>query len=405
MVLVDLSPLKYRNFRFLYIGQLVSMLGSQMTMIAIPFQVYAITKSTFQTGLVSAIELICLVITALWGGVIADMLDRRKIIIFAEIAMMVLVIIMAVNAYIPPSSLELIYVLAGIISGLNGFHRPAFEAITPQLIPKSELSKVSSLVAFKYITASLVGPTIAGYLIATAGPMITYLIDGLSFAISLGCLLCIGGENFISSPLGVKQQSFLKDIAEGASYIYSRKDILASYLIDFFAMVFCMPQVLFPALSQYHGLNNWLGTLYMSIACGGFIATLISRWTYSVKRLGIAISLAALGWAFSILISGIVASFWGLLVGLFFAGICDSYSGIFRMTMWNESIAENYRGRIASFSMLSYTSGPLLGNTVMGFLGDQIGLHKALALGGTISILLIGSALLFLPAFFKYRSN
>lgn len=408
MFWVDLSPLKYRNFRLLYISQLISMLGSQMTMITVPFQIYAITKSTFQTGLVSAIELTCLVLTALWGGVLADMLDRRKIIISAEIAMMVLVLIMALNAYSASPSLDLIYVLAGIISGLNGFHRPAFEAITPQLIPKSELSKVSSLIAFKHISASLAGPAIAGYLVATTGPTITYLIDGLSFILSLICLLSINGENFKSIPLmdivNSKKSSFIRDIGEGARYIYKRKDILASYLVDFFAMVFCMPQVLFPALAQYYNLSNWLGTLYVSIACGGFIASSLSRWTCFVKRLGVAISLAALGWALSILVAGALASFWGLLVGLFFAGICDSYSGIFRMTMWNESIAENYRGRVASFSMLSYTSGPLLGNTVMGFLGDKIGLHQAFVLGGSVSILFIALAVFFLPAFIKYRS-
>lgn len=185
MVFVDLSPLKYPNFRRLFFAQLISMLGSQMTMVTIPFQVYALTKSTFQTGLVSAVELVCLIATALWGGAIADKVDRRKIIIVSEIAMMALVLIMAANTFFGSPSLWLIYGLAGLISGINGFHRPAFEALTPVLVPKNEIAKVSSLLSFKFVAASLIGPTIAGFLVTSVGPFLTYVIDACSFLISL----------------------------------------------------------------------------------------------------------------------------------------------------------------------------------------------------------------------------
>jgi hypothetical protein len=140
----------------------------------------------------------------------------------------------------------------------------------------------------------------------------------------------------------------LGDIADGARYLYQRKDILGSYIVDFCAMVFCMPQVLFPAFAQSYGMTTWLGTLYASIAAGGLVATLASRWTHNAKRLGIAIACSASGWALSILLVGVIPFFWALPIGLFLAGACDGYSGIFRMTMWNESIADSYRGRIAS---------------------------------------------------------
>lgn len=404
MVFVDISPLKHPNFRRLYASQFISMLGSQMTMITVPFQIYALTKSNFQTGLVSAIELVCLVATALWGGALADKLDRRKIIMSAEISMMVLVLVMALNAYSSSPSLWLIYVLAGVLSGLNGFHRPAFEALTPQLIPKSELPKVSSLMGFKFVAASLAGPSIAGYLVATVGPVITYLIDAASFGVSLILLMGIAAASFKADTSEEGHQSILAQIKEGGRYIYSRKDILGSYLVDFFAMVFCMPHVLFPAFAAYYGLNTWLGTLYMSVAVGGLIATVVSRWTHRVKRLGVAISFAASGWAASIFLVGVIPSFWVIPIGLFLAGVFDGYSGIFRGTMWNESIPDHYRGRIASFAMLSYSSGPLLGNTFMGFFADILGLHEALALGGSISLAAIAVVSIFLPSFRNYRS-
>ncbi|MBS0636302.1 MAG: MFS transporter [Verrucomicrobia bacterium] len=405
MVFIDLGPIKRNvNFRRLYMSQLISMLGSQMTMITIPFQIYGITGSTFETGLVSAVELICLLSTALWGGVIADKYNRRRIIIITEVLMMVVVALMALNATLSTPSIWLIYILAGISSAISGFHRPAIEALTPQLVARDDLSKVSALISAKFVTASLIGPTIAGYLVATVGPASTYLIDAITFGLSLFFLLRITVQLHDESLQERARHSVLKEIKEGARYIYGRKDILASYLVDFFAMVFCMPQVLFPAFAQSYKMPEWLGTLYMSVALGGVVGTVISKWTASVKRLGMAIAFSAAGWAFSIFLVGFIPYFWMLFAGFFAAGLFDSYSGIFRLTMWNESISEQYRGRIASFSMLSYMSGPLLGNTLMGFLGDSVGLHQALALGGTVSLVTIGLVVLLVPPFRRYAS-
>ncbi len=405
MVFIDLKPLVTNpNFRRLYISQLISMLGSQMTMITVPFQIYGLTKSTFETGLVSAIELICLVATALWGGALADKFNRRRIIIVSELAMLAVILLMAINASAQSPSLWLIYILAGVSSALNGLHRPALEALTPQLVAQSDMSKVSSLISAKYVTATLVGPTAAGYLVATIGPSITYLIDASSFVISLIFLLRITVQ-LSESAKERQKHSLIKEVTAGARYIYTRKDVLASYLVDFFAMVFCMPQVLFPAFAQRYDITPLLGMLYMSVALGGVLATLISKWTSSIKRLGIAIAYSATGWAFSIFCVGFIPALSVLFIGFFVAGVFDTYSGIFRLTMWNESIPESYRGRIAGFSMLSYTSGPLLGNTLMGFLGDSVGLHQALALGGSVSLVAIGLVTFLLPEFRNYRSS
>lgn len=403
MVLVDISPLKSPDFRRLYLSQLVSMLGSQMTMVTVPFQVYALTGSTFQTGLVSAVELVCLLSTALFGGVIADKFNRRRIIITAELAMMAVVVILGLNATFSSPNLLLIYVLAGVTSALNGFHRPAFEALTPQLVPQGDMSKVSSLLSFKFVAATLIGPSLGGFLCGTVGPVATYFVDASSFVISILLLLRI--TVVFADAKGERiAHSLIKEIGDGARYIYGRKDVLASYLVDFCAMVFCMPHVLFPALAHSYGMTKWQGFLYMSVAVGGLAATLLSKWTSGVKRLGVAISYSAGAWALSILCVGVIPWFWMLFAGFFLAGVADTYSGIFRMTMWNESISETYRGRIAAFAMVSYTSGPLLGNTVMGFLGDALGLHAALALGGALSLAAITLTTLFLREFRDYKS-
>jgi MFS family permease len=401
-MLLDISPLKYRNFRFLFLSQLVSFLGSQMTLVTIPFQVYSLTHSSFETGIVSVIELICLLSTAFLGGALADRFDRRAIVMRSEIIILLLVLLLAFNALLPNLSLWLIYILAGLIAAVNGFHRPAFEALTPLTVPQNELPKISSLLSVKFLTASLLGPAMGGLLVASAGPTYTYLLNGFTFLVSLFFLKLITLANEPIQPL--ESTSILGEIAEGGRYIYGRKDILASYIVDFLAMVFCMPHVLFPAFAQYYGMNRWLGALYAAIALGGLIASLLSGWTSSIKRLGVAIFCAASGWALSILCAGLMASFAMLLIALFLAGICDGYSGIFRLTMWNESLPNELRGRVSSFSLLSYTSGPLLGNAVMGFLGDSLGLHRALSCGALISLISMIIVLLRLPSFWKYRS-
>ncbi len=405
MFFIDLSPLRHRDFRRLYVSQFISLFGSQMTMITVPFQVYAITGSTFQTGLVSAVELVCLVSSAMWGGALADRVDRRKIIIVAEILMALMVALLGVNASLAEPSLVLIYAVCGVVSALNGFHRPAFEALTPMLVPKSELAKVSSLSSVRYVIASLFGPSLAGFLVSSVGPKWTYFADTMTFVVSLGLLLRIAKAEIAGVPEAIATSSPVRQIVDGMRYLFARRDILGTYIVDWCAMAFCMPQVLFPAFAKHYDADRWLGGLYASAALGSFVAAVFSRWTTRVKRLGVAISCAAFGWSVSILFVGGVAHLWAIPVGLFLAGAFDTYSGMFRLTMWNESIPDVYRGRLASLGMLSYTSGPLLGNTIMGLLGDAVGLHRALALGGAMSLAAVVVTSALLPTYWRYRSS
>jgi len=406
MAFINFSLLKQKDFCCLYLSQFISLFGSQMTMITIPFQVYNLTGSTFQTGLVSVIELLCLLSTVIWGGVLADKLDRRKIIINSEWSMIGLVGLLAVNALLPAPFLAAIYVMAGLLAAVSGFHRPAFEALTPLLVPKEKLSQVSPLLSFKYTIAAIAGPALAGILVAQIGPFCTYGCNILTFLVSLSLLLRISQRSFKEETTeGAKESSWLKEISGGVKYLYTRRDLLGSYMVDFCAMVFCMPQVLFPAFAQKYDHNEWLGALYMSVALGSMTAALVSGWTPKIQRHGVAISCAAFGWAFFICNVSWFPYFWAIPVCLFCAGICDCYSGIFRSTMWNESIPDQYRGRLSSFNMLSYMSGPLLGNAVIGFLGDRLGLHEALAWGGATSICLVILTAWFLPDFWSYRSD
>lgn len=399
---MDLSPLKNADFRRLYLSQFISMLGTQMTMVTIPFQVYKITQSTLHTGLVSTIELVCLVATGLWGGVLADSVDRKRLLVAAECAMAIFVGVLAVNAALPTPSLVLIYSTAGILAALGGLHRPALEALTPLLVTEQDLPKVSVLASFKIIFASLVGPSLAGFLAASMGAALTYSIDLVSFVASLIFLIKI--KTVIpSESLTSKEGSVVKQILDAALYLRSRKDILGSYIVDFCAMVFCMPHVLFPALAIEYGQEKMMGVLYAAVGAGSMVLSLTSGWTTKVHRIGLWIALSAGGWSLSIALAGSFRVFGVLTLGLFLAGACDSLSGIFRMTMWNESIPSQYRGRLASFSMLSYTSGPLLGNAAMGFMASMFGLQQSLLIGGCIAFGTVVLSSIALPEFYGYQ--
>jgi MFS family permease len=405
---LNIRPLKNSEFRKLYLGQMISLIGTQMTIVTIPFQVYALTKSTAQTGLISLIEFVCLIATVFWGGALADNFDRRRLLIISEVILAALIATLVFNSLLPQGpSLIVIYIAAGLIAAFGGIHQPAYEALTPQLVKPEEMALISPLIMFKSIFAALIGPALAGLLLSSFGAVFTYTCDVSSFVLSLLLLFKIKLPSLSQKEKeeqDAQRPSVLKDILEALLFLKSRKDILGSYLVDFFAMVFCMPQVLFPAFAAHYHQERFLGMLYGAVALGSFMISLLSGWTAQVKRLGIGIACAATGWALSIGMAGTLRGFWFIPIALFLAGACDGLSAIFRMTLWNESIPLRMRGRIASFGMISYMSGPLLGNSIMGLLADRVGLHQSLALGSLVSFTLVILVSFIFPQFRSYRS-
>lgn len=385
-MLIDLSPLKSPNFRKLFLGQLISAFGSQMTAVIIPFQVYFLTNSVFWTGMVSGVEFFFLFISSLIGGVLADRFDKRQVLILAEALLCIVPVGLAFNASLENPSMVAIFLLAGFTSFLNGLHRPALEALTPRLVKAEDLPKVSALSPTRHILTTILSPLIGGFLIVSIGATATYLLDAVSFLISLLFLLNIQYQGVHEGPPHrTTLKSFIHELIEGKRYLQSRPDILGSYANDFIAMVFCNPVALYPALATAFGRLDALGLLYALPSTGALLMTLFSRWTISVKHCGVCIVVAASAWAISMIGVGMSSTFGMVLAGLLLAGYFDMMSGVFRMTLWNETIPENIRGRMAGFEMLSYMSGPLLGNTLLGFVADIYGIQSTLAIGGLIA--------------------
>lgn len=385
---IDISPLKSPNYRKLFLGQLISAFGSQMTAIIIPFQVYFLTQSAFWTGMISAVEFIFLFVSSLIGGVLADRLDKRRLLILAEALLCVIPIGLAINAYLSTPSMAAIFLFAGLTSFINGLHRPALEALTPQLVNAEDLAKVSALAPTRHILTAILGPLVGSFLIVSIGPSLTFLLDALSFFISLLFLININYQivNKEAIMQATTLKSFFEELVQGKRYLQSRRDILGSYVNDFIAMVFCNPVALYPALAAAFDRVDALGMLYAAPSTGALLMTLLSRWTLNVRRCGIYVVIAASCWAVSMLWVGISPAFSWILFGLLAAGYFDMMSGVFRTTIWNETIPESVRGRMAGFEMMSYMSGPLLGNAILGFIADIYGIQVTLAIGACLAL-------------------
>lgn len=401
--LLDLSLLKKnRDFRFLYFGQFISFIGTMITFVALPYQIYHITQSTLMVGLLSLVQLFPLLITALVGGVLADRYNRRMLIIISELLLAACCFILAINSYVPNPSISIIFVVASVISAITGLHRPALDSITQQIVKPQDYKNVGALSSFKFSFCMIVGPAIAGLIIAQHGIVITYLIDLFTFIISIVNLYLM---HTIPKPIVKEHPSILSSLKEGITFAFSRQELIGSYFVDFTAMVFAMPNALLPAIAQSYGGAQTLGLLYSAPAVGSLIVSFVSGWTSKVTQDGKAIALAAALWGAAIIGFGLANSLWLSLFFLTLSGAFDAISGIFRVALWNSTIPIELRGRLAGIEMLSYLSGPRLGDARAGFVAAGFGITTALISGGILCIVGVGISCYALPKFWRYRSR
>jgi MFS family permease len=399
---IDLSPLaRHRDYRLLFIGQLVSALGSFLTYVALPVQIYVLTKSSAVVGLLGAAQLVPLAVTALWGGAVADAINRRTLLLWCEALLLCASVVLAINSRLAHPSVPLLFAIAALMSAVDGFHRPSLESLTPRLVDRSDLPAVSALTTLRGTTAAIVGPTIAGLCIATFGLPLTFAADAGTYALSLLALSAIRSM----PPAEDASPAGFSSILEGLAYARSRPELIGTYVVDIVAMTFAMPMAVFPALAARWGGASAIGYLYSAMSVGGLLVTLFSGWTAKVQRQGAAVILAAAGWGLAILAMGFASSLPVAVACLVFAGAADMVSALFRLTIWNETIPSKLRGRMAGIEQLSYMTGPLLGNARAGFAAERYGLSRSIAWGGLICVLGVVTCASSLPKFWGYRKS
>jgi MFS family permease len=374
-----------------------------ITFVALPFQIKELTNSFWAVGLIGVVEIVPLTIFGLYGGVLADHVDRKKMIWLTEFGTLIATLILFINARRENPSVILLFVIAAIFAALSGLKRPSQEAILPRLVSHSDLPSASALMSLRWQFGGIVGPSVGGLLVAAYGASAGYLVDCLTFIISLSLLARIKNV----PPLVKQTAPSIKSLMEGVRYAYSRKDLLGTYLVDLAAMFLAMPMALFPFWADEIGAPWALGLFYSSITIGAVVVTLFSGWMRNYPHHGRAVVFGALGWGVAITLAGTTDSLALVITSLIFAGALDQISALFRGFIWNQSIPDELRGRLAGIEMLSYLLGPLGGQARAGGMAAMTSLRISVVGGGLMCIGFVAVIATLMPKFRTYdvRTN
>ncbi|MDQ6874912.1 MAG: MFS transporter [Actinomycetota bacterium] len=396
---IDLSPLRTsRDFRLNFVGSMTSMFGSMVTFVAIPYQVAHLTGSPLAVGLLGVCELVPILIMAFVGGALADYVDRRRLVLLSEVALAVVTGGLLLNATMARPAVWVLFVCSGLFAGLDGIQRPALDAMIPRLVTAGELPAASALGSLRMNVAAVAGPAVGGLLIAAVDLPWVYAVDVVTFAFSLVALTLMRA---VPPPPGADRPS-LRSVMEGLRYARSRPELLGTYLVDINAMFFGTPMALIPFVADRMGGPAVLGMLYAAPSAGAILATLTSGWSSHVHRHGLMVVLAAGAWGAAIVGFGFARSLWLAVLFLALAGAADMISGMFRGIIWNQTIPDHLRGRLAGIEMVSYTTGPLLGNTEAGLAASVFSIRTSIVSGGILCVAGTGLLALLLPAFLRY---
>jgi predicted MFS family arabinose efflux permease len=402
-LVIDLTPLRRsRDLRCLVLGELVSVFGTQLTTVAVPYQVYQLTRSSLDVGLVSLTQLIPLVAGSLLGGSAVDAVDRRRLLMAAQLLMAACSAGLAVNADLG-TSLWPLFVLPALAAGFGGLDDAGRSAIVPNLVRRSEVPAANAMFQALFQFGLVVGPAVAGLLLAGAGVRFVYWMDVASFGAALVAAFAISAQ----PPTGAADhRPGLRSIIEGLRFVRGRQAIQGAYLIDINAMVFGLPRALFPALATtlFGGGASTLGFLYAAPGAGALVGALTTGWVSRIRRQGLAVIIAVTAWGIAITCFGLVSWLPGALMLLAVAGWADVISAVFRNTIIQLAVPDALRGRLSGLQIAVVTGGPRIGDLEAGAVAAGFGDTVSVVSGGLACI--AGALLLarLLPGFRRQRT-
>ena len=403
-LLPDLAPWRDSvDFRRLWVSGTISNFGSFLTFVALPVQLKELTGSTAAVGAIGAVELLPLLVFGLYGGALADALDKRKLIVWTEAGQGLLSAALLANALLPHPAVWPLYLVAALSSALVSVQRPAIDSLWPRIVAHEHMPAASALNSLRWTVGGVAGPAMAGVVVAYAGLGWAYAADLATFVVSVLLIVRIA-----ASPAAHEAaKPSLKAIAEGARYAWSRKELLGTYAVDLAAMFLAMPLAVLPFLADELDANWALGLMYASVPFGSMLVGLTGGWTSRVHRHGRMVVLSAALWGLAIAAVGVVGDVWLVLLFLTVAGGCDMVSGIFRGAMWNQTIRDELRGRLAGIELLSYSVGPTVGQVRSGGFAAWWGVRASVWSGGLLCAGAVGLLALCLPKLMTYdvRTN
>ena len=380
-VLSDLTPLRESGqYRLLYGGELLAVLGSQLTVVAVPLQVYLLTRSSLAVGLVGLAQLGPLLVCSLVGGAVADAVDRRRLLVWVQLARAALGVGLVTNALRPEPALWPLYVLTAAAAGLQAVDAPARTAAVPALVRRELLAAAAALHQILMQVGMVAGPALAGLLVARAGLAAAYAIEVVAFV--LASLLAVAlrplppGEGAARASVG--------SVKEGFRFLRGRRALQGTFLMDLNAMVFGMPRALFPALGTgvFGGGPGTVGLLYAAPGAGALLGALTAGWVGGVRRQGRAVLLAVAVWGAAITVFGLVSWLPLALVLLAVAGAADVISAVFRNAILQLTVPDGLRGRLSAIHIAVVTGGPRLGDAEAGAVAALAGARFSVVSGG-----------------------
>jgi MFS family permease len=402
-IAVDIRPLRgSRDFRRLWFGTGISAIGSQITTVAIPFQLYDLTRSTLLVGLLGLAALVPLLIVPIYGGAVADAVDRRRMLLLSDIALMLVSGGLLVNALLPGPRVWFLFVAEALGTAAYGFQRPARNALTPRLVPGDQLLAAIAVEDLVSNLARVAGPALAGVLIAALGLASAFGIDIATFAASLLSIWLLPP----SPPAPDADRPSLQSILDGFRLVRRRKALLGIFVVDTNAMIFGMPKSLFPAFAEKLGGGpGVLGLMYGAPFAGALVASISSGWMMHVRRQGLGVCVAAATWGVAIALFGFATSVWLALVFLAAAGAADFISAVLRSNILLTVTPDSMRGRLSGIELAQVAGAPELGNVEAGIVASLTSVRTSIVSGGVLTVLGTIVVALVLPAFVRYDAR
>ena len=400
---LDTTPLREsRDFRLLFTAGTVFYLGGMVSYVAVPYQLYQLTGSNFAVGALGIAELVPLLVFGLYGGALADHLDRRRLLVGTALAQVLLTGVLAWNAFLDDPHIWLIYAVGALLAAAGALQRPSKEALEPRTVRHDQIAAASALSSFGMQIGLLAGPAVGGVLLATVGIGWCFVVDVAGLVVATGLFLAMRSYPHA----GETTPPSLRSIREGVVYAARRRDLLGTYLVDIAAMLLAMPVVLFPALVEdVFARPELLGLLYSAETVGAMVATATSGWVGRVHHHGRAIVIAASAYGLAIALVGLAPDLLTAALFLALAGAADMVSGIFRSTVWNQTIPDHMRGRLAGIEMLSYSLGPLGGQVRAGLVADAWSVRGSVTSGGIACMVGVAATAVWLRDFWSYDNR
>jgi MFS family permease len=401
----DLSPLRdSRDLRLVIGGSLVSNLGTQATLVALPYQLYIVTHSPLLVGLLGAVELFPLITMALLGGAIADRMDRRRLLLLDQFGTVAAAGGLAIASFAGHPSVIVLYVLGGLLAGFNALQNVASSSIVPNLVVREHLPQAMALNYGLTTLTMVIGPALGGVLIGVFGVQWAYTVDAVS------CLAVVFAVMQIADQTPLRDgghDSVMRSIAEGLRYVRGNRALVGSFAIDLVAMTFGMPRALFAVLSVsvYHTGAAGTGLLYAAVAAGATVSALSTGWLKHARRLGLIVIWAVTVWGVAIALAGLMGSLWPAAALLAVAGAADSVSAVCRSTINQSVTPDHMRGRMSSVFSLVVTGGPRLGDIESGAVASAVGVRASVVSGGLLCLLGVAAIMVAFPELARYDTH